>query len=300
MTYAGNCRGVGLGYTPRVRGSLTHLVALAGFLLVSAMLLWWAWLPPRLRRGLALAASGAGLLFLVLALNTAGHREAETTGSFVLGSAYVSGQASASASLPYYVITAVCLLMGTAALALPDAAARGLARHPVASAVAVSVLATLVRFALEKAAAPKDWTWAVGVTWLAPLVGAFLAIRLREQGHGLRTLAAALLVYGLASRAWVALTYLAATGWRLGSHYDLSSAWVQLQDPVTGMARSFSPGSVSQLLYVVALPQLMVWPLYTVAVGLLGAAAVYLLVGAWRPSRRVALPVDMAPASQDR
>jgi hypothetical protein len=96
--------------------------------------------------------------------------------------------------------------------------------------------------------------------------------------------------YGLASRAWVALTYLAATGWRLGSHYDLSSAWVQLQDPLTGMARSFSPGSVSQLLYVVALPQLMVWPLYTVVVGLLGAA----------PSRRVALPVDMAAASQDR
>jgi hypothetical protein len=282
-----------------VRGSLTHVLVLAGFLLVSAILLWWAWLPPRVRRGLALAASGAGLLFLVLALNTAGHREAETTGSFVLGSAYVAGQASASASLPYYVITAVCLLMGTAALALPDSAVGRLARHPVASAVAVSVLATLVRFALEKAAAPKVWTWAVGVTWLAPLVGVFLAIRLREQGRGLRALAAALLVYGLASRAWVALTYVAATGWRLGSHYDLSSAWVQLRDPLTGVVRSFSPGSVTQLVYVVALPQLMVWPLYTLVVGLLGAAAVYLLAAAWRP-RRVALPVEMAPAQQDR
>jgi hypothetical protein len=282
-----------------VRGSLTHVLVLAGFLLVSASLLWWAWLPPRVRRGLALAASGAGLVFLVLALNTAGHREAETTGSFVLGPAYVAGHASASASLPYYVITAVCLLMGTAALAVPDSAAGRLARHPVGSAVAVSVLATLVRFALEKAAAPKDWTWAVGVTWLAPLVGVFLAIRLREQGRGLRALAAALLVYGLASRAWVALTYLAATGWRLGSHYDLSSAWVQLRDPLTGVVRGFSPGSATQLLYVVALPQLIFWPLYTVVVGLLGATAVYLVAGTWRP-RRVTLPVEMAPAPQDR
>ena len=282
-----------------MRNSLTHVLVLAGFLVVSAILLWWAWLPPRLRRALALVASGAGLLFLVLALNTAGHREAETTGSFVLGSAYVSGQASASASLPYYVITAVCLMLGTAGLALPDPVARRLAGHPLGSAVAVSVLTTLVRFALEKAAAPKDWTWAVGVTWLAPLVGAFLALRLREQGRGLRALAAALLLYGLASRGWVALTYMLATAWRLGSHYDLSSAWVPLRDPITGAGQRLAPGSVAQMLYVVAIPQLIVWPLYTVVAGLLGAAAVYLLTGA-RRSRRVALPVEMAPAPQDR
>ncbi|HVR70504.1 MAG TPA: hypothetical protein VMT87_06630 [Vicinamibacteria bacterium] len=282
-----------------MRASLTHLLLLGGFLLVSAVVLWWAWLPPRLRRGLALVASGAGVVFLVLALNTAGHREAETTGSFVLGSAYVAGHASASASLPYYVITTVCLLMGTAGLALPDSAARRLAGHPLATAVVVSILATVVRFALEKAAAPKGWTWAVGVTWLAPLVGAFLALRLRDQGRGVRTLAPALLVYGLASRGWVALTYAAATVWKLGSHYDLSSAWVRLEDPLTGAARSFSPGSVTQMLYVVAVPQLLVWPLYTVLVGLAGASVVYLVAAATRP-RREDLAVDMEPAPQDR
>jgi hypothetical protein len=202
----------------------------------------------------------------------------------------VSGYTSASASLPYYVMTAVCLLLGTLGLAFPDQAAARLARHPVSTAVAVSMLATVVRFGLEKAAAPKEWTWAVGVTWLAPIVGAFLAIRLREQGRGLRVLAPALLVYGLASRGWVALTYAAATAGRLGSHYDLSSAWVQLKDPVTGVVRSFSPGSLSQMLYVVALPQLMVWPLYTVLVGLIGAGGVYLLGGGKGSS---SLPVDI-------
>jgi hypothetical protein len=276
-----------------------QVLVLAGFLFVSAIILWWAWMPPRLRRGLALVASAAGLFFLVLALNASGHREAETTGSFVLGSEYVAGQASASASLPYYVITAVCLLMGTVGLALPDRAAESLTRHPLATAVVVSILATLERFALEKAAAPKDWTWAVGVTWLAPLVGAFLALRLRDQGRGLRALAPALLVYGLASRGWVALTYMAATLGNLGSHYDLSSAWIQLHDPITGAARTFSPGSASQMLYVVALPQLLVWPLYTLVVGLIGAAAAILVTGFAR-SRRPPLSVEMTAAAQDR
>jgi hypothetical protein len=282
-----------------VRGSLTHVLLLGGFLLVSAALLWWAWLPPRVRRALALVASAAGVVFLVLALNTAGHREAETTGSFVLGSTYVAGHASASASLPYYVVTAVCLLMGTIGLALPDPTARRLARYPLATAVVVSILATVVRFAFEKAAAPKGWTWAVGVTWLAPLVGAFLAVRFREQGRGFRVLAPALLVYGLASRGWVALTYAAATAWNLGSHYDLSAAWVRLEDPLSGAARSFSPGSVAQMLYVVAVPQLLVWPLYTVVAGLIGASVVYLVAAATRP-RRVGMAVEMKPAAQDR
>lgn len=282
-----------------MRGSLTHVFVLASVLLVAAVLLWWGWLSPRMRRTLALVASGAGLVFLVLALNAAGHREAEMTGSFVLGSAYVSGSTSASAGLPYYVITAVCLLMGTVGLALPDDAASRLSRHPVVIAIAVSILATVVRFALEKTAAPKEWTWAVGVTWLAPLVGAFLAVRLREQGRGLRALAPALLIYGLASRGWVALTYAVATVGRLGSHYDLSSAWIRLEDPLTGAARSFSPGSLSQMLYVVAVPQLMVWPLYTMVVGFVGAGVAYLLTGGFRP-RRPELPVDMTAAPPDR
>jgi hypothetical protein len=278
---------------------LPHIAVLGSFLLVSAALLWWAWLPPRLRRGLALVASAAGLVFLLLALNTAGYREAETTGAFVLGPTYVSGHASASASLPYYVITAVCLLMGTAGLALPDALVGRMCAHPVTCAVGVSALATVVRFALEKAAAPREWTWAVGVTWLAPLVGAFLAVRLKDQGRGLRALAAALLAYGLASRGWVALTYVVATLASLGSHYDLSSAWVQLRDPLTGAARMFDPGSVTQMLFVVVVPQLLVWPVYTLVAGLVGAAAVALIMLPRRP-RRVALPVEMKTAAQDR
>jgi hypothetical protein len=275
------------------------MAVVGAFLLVSATLLWYAWMPPRVRRGLALVASVAGLVFLMMALSTAGRREAETTGSFVLGSTYVAGHASASASLPYYVITAVCLLMGTIGLALPDALIGRMCAHPVTCAVGVSALATVVRFALEKAAAPREWTWAVGVTWLAPLVGAFLAVRFRQQGRSLKSLAVALLVYGLATRAWVGLTYVVATTGRLGSHYDLSSAWIQLRDPLTGAARMFDPGSISQMLFVVVVPQVVVWPIYTLVAGLVGAAAVALIAIARRP-RRLDVPVEMKPAAQDR
>jgi hypothetical protein len=160
----------------------------------------------------------------------------------------------------------------------------------------VSALATVVRFALEKAAAPREWIWAVGVTWLAPLVGAFLALRFREEGRGLRALAVALLVYGLAARGFVALTYVVATLGHFGSHYDLSAAWVELRDPLTGTARMFDPGSVAQMLVVVAVPQVVVWPIYTLVAGLVGAAAVALVTAARRP-RRVTLPAGMKPAA---
>lgn len=288
-----------LGYTPAVR-HLPHVAVLGGFLVVSAALLWFSWMPPRVRRGLALVASVAGIVFLLVALSTAGRRESETTGAFVLGSTYVAGHASASASLPYYVVTAVCLLMGTAGLALPDALIGRMCAHPVTCAFSVSALATVVRFALEKAAAPRDWTWAVGVTWLAPLVGAFLATRFREQGRGLRALVGALLVYGLATRAWVALTYVVATAGGLGSHYDLSSVWIQVWNPFTGAVATFDPGSLAQLLAVVALPQVLVWPLYTVVAGLLGAAVVFLAAAASRRPPRVSVPVEMKPAPQDQ
>ena len=49
------------------------------------------------------------------------------------------------------------------------------------------------------------------------------------------------------------------------------------------------------MLYVVAVPQLMVWPLYTMVVGFVGAGAVYLVTGGLR-SRRPDVPVEMNPA----
>ncbi|HUG53526.1 MAG TPA: hypothetical protein VMR21_07990, partial [Vicinamibacteria bacterium] len=199
--------------------------------IVTAVVVWsaaavglsWGRLPGSWRRGLALLTSAAGLVMLVVALSAHGQRDALTTGQFLLGGAYVTGHASASASLRYYVAMAACLLLGTAGLALPDDAARRLDRHWVAAAVGLSFVVTALRFTLEKVAAPMSWTHPVGITWLAPVVGAVFLRHAREEGKGLRALVGWLFAYALGARGTVALLMVVASVLSLGSHYDLSA-----------------------------------------------------------------------------
>jgi len=282
-------------------GAFTLFFILLAVWAAAAVLLWWGRLPGRWRRGLALAASGAGLVFLVMGLSTVGERETLTTSVFLLGPRYVTGKASASASIPYYVLTAISLLLGTAGLAVPDLVARRLSRHWMATAILLSLLVTVVRFALERAAAPPLWTWVAGVTALAPVVGAYFALNLREEGRGKTALARSLLVYGLTVRAWIAILYVVATTWQVGStHYNLS-ALVRVKDPVSGALRTYEAGSLSHLLNLVIFPQLLLWPLYTLVAGMVGAAvaiaAASLRGGPHASPARP--PVEMAPAGQD-
>jgi hypothetical protein len=266
----------------------------------AAALLWWGRLPGPWRRGLALLTSGLGVLFLVWALSSEGHREASTTAVIVLGPSYVTEHASASASLRYYVMTAVCLLLGTAGLAVSDATARRLADRWMATAIVLSLLVTATRFALDKAAAPPSWTWPIGVAWLPPIIGAFFALNAKREGRGLRAVAWSLLAYGFAVRGAVAALNVAATRLRLGSHYDVS-ALVFIENPITGHWHRFHSGSVEQLFFLSIVPQLAIWPVYTVAMGMLGALAALLLVP--RGLGRVPLVgagVGMAPAQPER
>jgi hypothetical protein len=165
----------------------------------------------------------------------------------------------------------VCLLLGTAGLALPDDAARRLDRHAVALAVALSFFVTALRFALEKVAAPEMWTYAVGIIWLGPVVGAIFFLRAREEGRGWRAVLKALLLYAVASRGAVAALMVVATAFRLGSHYDLSAV-KHLR--VGGDEYWFTSGGARQILYLGVIPQLTFWVAYTVVAGLIGAGLV--------------------------
>jgi len=102
------------------------------------------------------AASAAGLAFLIAAVQAEGLRESALTSVVLVGPATLTATASASASLYYYVLTAMCLLLGFAGLAFGEPLARWLARHVLVSSVAVAWLVTLVRFLLEKSAAPAS------------------------------------------------------------------------------------------------------------------------------------------------
>lgn len=237
---------------------------------VAAALLFWPQLAARWRTALAVLANAAGVGFLIFAVNTEGLRETATVSVFLIGRGYVTESAEALASLPYYVFTGVCFLLGTTALAAPDGLAQRLREHWLAWAIGLSLATTALRFALEKAAAPQAWTQAVGITWAAPAVGAFIFFNVRHQRRPLLALVAALLAYGFASRAAVAALMATASSLQLGSHYDIS-ALVRVANPFTREVYEFEPGSLHQIVSLGVLPQLGVWPFYTVLSGLIGA-----------------------------
>jgi hypothetical protein len=262
----------------------------------AAVVLCWGRISVHWRRFLALAISAAGLGFLILALNTGGLREASSTGGFLLGSPYVTGTVSASASLPYYVMTGLCLLLGTVGLTLPERVVFALRRHWLATAIGLSLALPVMRLLLERSAAPPGLAWAFGVTTLPPLVGAYFAARARAEGKGWRDVVQALAVYALSVRGFIALLYVFATLTHLGStHFDMSRV-VLARNAMTGAVYLFEPGSAWQLVALVAVPQLAVWPIYTVVAGLLGAGLVRLTGPATGPGGQKSLPGEMAAA----
>jgi hypothetical protein len=278
---------------------LTRALTLVALWAVAGALLWWGDLPPRLRRGLALLASAGGLVFLAIALNTAGQRWSDTTTGVLMGTSATTDKTFASASLAYYVMTGLCLLLGTAGMALTDSAAHRLRRHWLAMAIGLSLAITFVRLLLERSAAPQLLAWGFGITTLPPLVGAYFAASARLEGKGWREVVRALAVYALSVRGWIAVLYLVATMAHLGStHYDMSRV-VRARNALTGTVYVFEPGSASQLLALVAMPQLVGWPVYTVVAGLIGAGLVRMTGGALsRPSQSSAAApaVEMSPA----
>lgn len=265
-------------YTARMQWLRLDLLAVGGVWAVAGLILGWAYLSDAWRRALSLLASLAGLVFLIVAVNTEGLREAPTVTEFLLGTPYVLTQTSASASLPYYLLTAVCLLLGLTGLALGERAAETLRRRYLATAVSVALAVALLRFGFEKAAAPPGLSWLFGVNWLAPVTGVFLFFNLRGVPQTWRRLAQALLAYALATRSLVVALYVTASWLRLGTHYDIVPV-TRIRPLFATRAFEFTPGSAEQFLSLVLLPQLTLWVLYTLVAGLLGALVAHGLSG---------------------
>jgi hypothetical protein len=273
----------------------TLLLTAALALALAVPMHWWPRLSASHRRRLSIATSLAGLAFLVAALRSEGLRESALTSLVLVGPATLTARASASASLYYYVLTGVSLLLGFAGLILSDPIARWLRPRPLLSSVAVAWLVTVVRFLLEKSAAPSLLVEAMGVTWLAPVAGVYLALAQRADRPGAAALLRALLRYAFLVRGVVALVGVAATRFAAGTHYDVSP----LTEVAAGFgARSFvfAPGSWDQLLWLTLLPQLVIWPAFTVLVGMAAAGAALLLLPGAGP---VAEP-SHAPAEAPR
>ena len=230
------------------------------------------------------------------AVQAEGLRESALTSVVLVGPATLTATASASASLYYYVLTAVCLLLGFAGLAFGETLSRWLAPRPLVSSVAVAWLVTVVRFLLEKSAAPAVLVQAIGVTWLAPVAGAYIATGLTPARPGGKALLRALVSYAFLVRGFVALVGVVATRLGLGSHYDVSGVTF-VPVALTGDAYSFVPGTWRQIFWLTLVPQLLVWPAFTVVAGMAGAALARFLPASPRPTARPPLGgADPAPA----
>jgi hypothetical protein len=240
----------------------------------------------------------AGLVSLVVALNTEGSRASPTVAVFLMGAPYVTATAQALASLPFYVLSGAFLFLGFAGLALGDEIAAWLNRHWLQGAVLLSVAITGLRFALEKTAAPLNLSQFVGVTWLAPVVGAFFFWSARDEDRRLLAVLRQLAFYALAVRSSVLWLMLLATTRHLGSHYDVSSMTL-VTNPLTGQNHEFAPGSLAQFVNLAIIPQLAIWPIYTVAAGLLGAGIVQTLEASWRRSNPGAVPLSRPTAATE-
>jgi hypothetical protein len=265
---------------------------------LGVLLHWWPRLGAPSRRRLGIVCNVAGLAFLIAALRAEGSRESAMTSAVLLGTAYRTAIESAQASYSYYVLTAACLLLGFAALVFGEPLARWLADRPVLSCAAVAWLITLVRFLLEKSAAPPLLAQAIGVTWMIPIAGAYLAVTLPPDA-GWQPLARRLGAYAFLVRGAVALASVVATRLGLGTHYDVSKLTL-LAPGFTEGTLTFPPAGWEQLLWLTLLPQLVAWPAVTLLIGLLGGmAARRLLPGPRSSRRRLRPPAETEAAGGD-
>lgn len=266
-----------------MRESWAELALLWGaWAVLGPLFLWWSRFTPDRRRALGLTLSLTGLLFLVLALGSEGQRAAPTT-TFLIATPYVTAPALASASAAYYVLTAVFLALGALGLGLSEPQAARLSERWFALSLGLAAGVVVLRFVLEKAAAPPELSRLLGVTWLSPAVGAFFLARLRSRGHGPGRALAWLLGWVLASRLMVVLLYAVASGLRLGTHFDLTPL-VEVSQPFTGQRFRFEPGSLDQFVSIGVLPQLLFWTPFSWLNGLLGVLVASLALSGRGPA----------------
>jgi hypothetical protein len=261
---------------------------------VSALLLAWPYLRDAWRRALAVGAGLAGLAFLVLATRSEGLREAPAVGDFLLGEPYVLAHTTASASLPWYVLTVACLLLALVGLAAGERAAEVLRRRALLSVVSLATAVALLRFALEKAAAPLALSRLFGVTWLAPVAGVFLLLDLAPGPRLWARFLHRLLAYALLTRAVVLALYTLASTLRLDSHYDITPL-DRVHVALLERSFSFHSGSFGQFAALVLLPQAL-WIAYTLVAGSCAALLARALGAPWGDASSAARPrTESAP-----
>lgn len=145
--------------------------------------------------------------------------------------------------------------------------------------LSLSVVFLIWRLLLEKTAAPSALSSMIGMIWLPPAIGVFLAFELTGKKHRVKELIRTLAMYAWLARSLVAVLMVTLSFLKLGSHYDISAV-TSIDSPFG--KRSYSPNSFRHHLELIYIPQLLFWPLVTIVAGWLCGGLVF----AFTPRRR--------------
>jgi hypothetical protein len=126
--------------------------------------------------------------------------------------------------------------------------------------VAIALLMTALRFAVDVAAASEPVAHAFGILWMAPALGANSTLLQPGESRRAWIVKAAYL-----SRLPAILATVLATHFRLGTHYSLASI-ERIELPFVDARFLCSPLDGTQWLLAIAIPQLVLWPLLTIIV----------------------------------
>lgn len=218
----------------------------------------WPALPVRPRRAAAALALVAGLGLAGYGAGLDGERGAATRALFLNHHCVVDEPRAPAALLPL-----------AAAFALIAAAGAGLAGGqrisprdlPLSRPLLMAASLVLLRFAIDRAAAPEPLAHAFGLVWMIPGLALFAHVRARAP---VRDLALVALLVRLPAAAAVG----AATAFDLGSHFSLVRV-ERIAAPWRAAPIVFEPGSLQQFAALGLLPQLVIWPLLALAAGAL-------------------------------
>lgn len=230
-------------------GSVTALIATA--------ILFAGWLSSRTRRLLGFAAITCGLALLIGAATADGARSTRLRALFLHHHCVVDEPSAPAAQLPR-ILGIVALAGGFLALRAKPSRSLSLTT-PIVIASAIAVL----RFGVDRAAAPEALAHAFGVTWLVPVLGAYVAMRVATGASP--SFSGDLAILAIATRIPALALNAITTAFDLGSHYSLVRV-ARIAIPFARDPLVFEPRSLSQFFALSALPQLVVWPIITFAV----------------------------------
>jgi hypothetical protein len=134
----------------------------------------------------------------------------------------------------------------------------------------IALAVTLLRFMLEKFAVSQSLAEVFGIGWLTVPFAIYFAWR----AHRWRELFVNLVFFVWSARLPVVILMVFASYLHWGTHYDVSSL-TQL-DTQWGRL-SYQPNSLRQHLHVIYLAQLVIMPVYSMAMGMLAGAGIFIL-----------------------